>query len=135
LEICPAVTGKSVGPEKNITERRTHKRYPVKERVLVFVSPEATGINFYHVVDIAQGGLAFRYLGEEKMAWDISKLSILVNENLWLDNLPVTPIFDVASNKGYIPMRKKGVQFGSLTSVQKFQLKDFLQRIAMANEV
>jgi len=119
-----------VNSENNITERRAHKRFPVKERILVHVSSEKNSGNIYHVVDIAQGGLAFRYLGEEQMALDISKLSILVKENLWLDDLPVTPVFDVASNKGYIPMRKQGLRFGTLTSIQRYQLQDFLQRIA-----
>ncbi|MBI4792731.1 MAG: PilZ domain-containing protein [Deltaproteobacteria bacterium] len=120
--------------DKKITERRAHKRLPIKERVLVFIIPSATG-SLYHVVDIAEGGLAFRYIGKEEMTGEISRLSMLVGDNLWLDSVPVSPSFDVPINNGYIPMRKKGIRFGSLSSIQKNKLQDFLQRTAAGRNV
>ena len=120
--------------DKQITERRAHKRLPIKERVLVFIIPSTTG-SMYHVVDIAEGGLAFRYIGQEEMTGEIKQLSILIGDNLWLDSLPVSPSFDVPINNGYIPMRKKGIRFGSLSSIQKNKLQDFLQKTAAGRNV
>ena len=114
--------------DKKITERRAHKRLPIKERVL------ATG-SMYHVVDIAEGGLAFRYIGKEEMTGEISQLSMLVGDNLWLDSVPVSPSSDVPIDNGYIPMRKKGIRFGPLSSIQKNKLQDFLQRTAAGSNV
>lgn len=120
--------------DKKISERRAHKRLPVKERVLVFIIPSKTG-SMYHVVDIAEGGLSFRYIGKEEMTEEIRQLSMLVGNNLWLDSVPVSPRFDVPINNGYIPMRKKGIRFGPLSSIQKNKLQDFLQRTAAGRNV
>ncbi len=113
---------------KQINERRAHKRLSVKKRILVLVGQKTTGA-LYHVVDISKVGLAFRYLGEQELANNVSELSILLNDNIWLEKVPIKTTSDIHFNIDNISMRRRGLQFDSLTSAQKSQLEEFMQRV------
>ena len=105
-------------------ERRTQKRYKAKERALVAVSGKALP---FHIIDISLGGLAFRYMGKEKLTDDITELTIFYGTKIYLENVPAELIADCQLKDGYIPMRRLGIKYQTLTSKQKSQLESFIR--------
>ncbi len=105
-------------------ERRAHQRFGAMNRALVVVGDEALP---YHIVDISLGGLAFRYIGEERLARKVSELNILYDDKTFLEKVPVESVSDISLREGYIPMRRLGVKYRDLTPDQKSRLQTFIQ--------
>lgn len=118
--------GKEVDMEK-LVERRKHKRFKASDRAFVIHGPYFT--NRSQIVDISKGGLAFRYIGGERLSGSFN-LDILFAENsFYLGKIPVKTVSDKKADQGpfdSISMRRHGVQFGELTSHQMSQLGYFI---------
>ena len=111
-----------------IAERRTHKRFPAKERALINIKSDAYGLLLYHLIEISNGGLSFRYLGEDILINGSSELSIVIEDNFYMTEIPVETVSDTLLVNGYIPLRRRGVRFGKLSPMQKSQLNDFIMK-------
>ena len=110
-----------------IAERRTHKRFPAKERALIYIMSDSYGM-LYHIIEISNGGLSFRYLGEDVLINGSSELSIVIEDNYYMTEIPVKTVSDTQLVNGYIPLRRRGVRFGELSPMQKSQLNDFIKK-------
>ena len=116
-----------MGEIAEIAERRTHKRFLAKERALVYIKSGSYGM-LYHLIEISNGGLSFRSLGEDVLINGSSELSIVIEDNFYITEIPVKTVSDTLLIKGYIPLRRRGVRFGQLSSMQKSQLTDFIKK-------
>jgi len=115
------------------TERRCQHRFPAHERALVAVSGDDFGLP-YHLIDISEGGMAFRYLNQSPLPLTDSQMDIYLEENLQVGRLPVTVVADrqLALADGVIPKRRCCVRFGKLTPAQQQQLQAFIRRHSKA---
>ncbi|MEW6290109.1 MAG: PilZ domain-containing protein [Thermodesulfobacteriota bacterium] len=108
-------------------KRRRHPRFSAHERALVAVSGDDSGLP-YHLIDISEGGMAFRYLGETPLSLTGSRMDIYLDECLHVGRLPVTVVADrQLPGKDFIPKRRCSVRFGKLTPAQQLQLQTFIR--------
>lgn len=105
---------------------RMHPRYKAMHRALVLVTqgPEALP---YHIIDISEGGLSFRYLGQKLKRTEIWKISLYHNFDLVVDDLPVKPVSDYRLRDNLVPVRRGSLCFESLSSEQRSQLERFIE--------
>ena len=112
------------------SERRRYPRFNAPERALVAVNGDDYGLP-YHLIDISEGGMAFRYLNENPLAFTDSQMDIYINRDLYVGRLPATVVADFKSAGGLISRRRCCVQFGTLTPAQQTQLQAFIQGHAL----
>ena len=124
--------------KKGTAKRRKWKRY--ESRWVMTVAYKKSGfLNFGKtgyvklgpVIDISMNGLAVQYIGEKKRNDKSSALYILgPDEEVLLESIPYKVISEDQSVE--LPDSKKiwnrTVQFGSLTPVHKFQLKQLIEK-------
>lgn len=108
------------------SERRRQPRFPAHERALVAVSGDDFGLP-YHLIDISEGGMAFRYLNQSPLPLTDSQMDIYLEENLQVGRLPVTVVADRQLAGGFIAKRRCCVRFGKLTPAQQIQLRAFIR--------
>ncbi len=107
-------------------ERRQEKRYRAIGRAFAVTIPEQEENLACHIVDISKSGLALRYPGEVAWMHDVSGLSLCINDDSYVENIPVVKVSDTQMDNGFIPMRRQGVKFESLSSEQEIQLDEFI---------
>ena len=112
---------------KKLQERRGYKRFSVKNRSTVLISP--TTVLSYGVLDISDSGLAFSYTGWEKWPKEGVKIDIL-DQEFFLENLPVLVISDVQLNEGSKKLRRCGVNFIDLKVNQEAILRQYIESVA-----
>ncbi|MCJ7603789.1 MAG: PilZ domain-containing protein [Desulfobulbaceae bacterium] len=113
------------------TERRRQPRFSAHERALVAVSGDDFGLP-YHLLDISEGGMAFRYLNQNPLPLTDSQMDIYLDANLQVGRLPVTVVDDMQLAGGFIAKRRCCVRFGKLTQAQQLQLQAFIRRHSKA---
>jgi len=114
---------------KPIVEQRKHKRYKVAKRAFAVLGPDA--VKLCHLIDISKGGLSFRYFVDtNEMEETVNELDILGGEDFYLERVPIRVVSDMLleadSPFSSIAMRRRGVQFGTLTARQKEQVEYFI---------
>lgn len=125
---------KGMGEGKEMpAERRIHPRFPVQRLASVAVTGDDVGLP-YHLVDISEGGMAFRYLNASPLPLSDSKMDIYMAGDLCIGRLPVTVVADRPADGDFMPTRHCGVRFGALTPVQKIQLQAFIRSQAAAEQ-
>ena len=108
------------------TERRRHPRFLVKERASAAVVGDEVGLP-YHLIDISESGMAFRYLHTSPLPLSDSQMDIYLDEDLYIGRVPVTVVDDRQLVSDAIPTRHCGVRFGKLTPAQQIQLQAFIR--------
>jgi len=116
-----------MGEIREIVEGRVNKRFPAKERALVYIVSESDCMP-YHLIEISNGGLSFRYLGEDFLTKDLSELNLVMEDKCYVAALPVETVSDTPLENSNVTIRRKGVRFGKLSSIQKSQLDAFIKR-------
>lgn len=111
---------------------RSHQRFSGKPRALVLVQDEDDNLP-YHIVQIGNGGLSFRYLGEKLNYSGISKISLYHEDQLIVDSIPAKPVADFRIRDDYfVPVRCRCVCFKELADEQKQTLDYFIQNYTVA---
>lgn len=111
-------------------ERRAHDRYQaLKGAFVATLMPER---KLWQILDISQGGLAFRYIPSEHKISESSKLEIITRDvRFTLENIPYKTVseaeYSEKSSLGY-PLLRHSVQFGSLTEKQMSKLSQFIKK-------
>lgn len=123
--------------KNNSDERRKHNRIIIKEDAFVeFYKPRLFKLGKPHIVksasiiDISTGGLAFQYIDRNMWSSDLSELSISkTTDKIKIDEVRFKAVSDFSisrlSNSKFT--RRRGVEFGKLTSTQKIQLIQLIQ--------
>jgi hypothetical protein len=116
-------------------ERRKHGRLQGKDGALVSLGAEIK--RMWHLIDISNGGLAFRYLGGMEEPQLSSELVLLTKEvSFFLEKIPFTVVADCEMNGRFLSsytFRRCGVRFGRLTTDQSVQLQYFITKHAIAS--
>jgi len=106
---------------------REHQRFKAKQRALVLL-PQGEDALPYHIIDISQGGLSFRYLGKKLKHAEINSISLYHEYDLIVDALPVTTVSDSRLHDNLVPVRRGSIRFNSLNPDQRERLTTFIQQ-------
>lgn len=109
-------------------ERRTQPRYHTKERTLLATGPGRE--NTYHLLDISQSGLGFRYIGEDARIPELQRISLFINGELRIGDVEVHLVRDTPLMNGMISFRRCGLRFENLSPKQAEKLKSFVAEVA-----
>lgn len=115
---------------QEIPERRKSRRFRAEENTFALLRGRASKLG--RVIDISNGGLAFRYVSlGERLRGPLQLDLVPPHEDLRLNKLPVRVVsnFEIESKtpSGLIRLRRVGVQFGGLTRNQRYQLDQFIR--------
>ncbi len=106
---------------------REHPRFKAKQRALVLL-PQGEDALPYHIIDISQGGLSFRYLGRKLKHSEIDRISLYHEYDLIVDSLPVTTVSDSRLQDNLVPVRRGSIRFHNLNPEQRDRLATFIQQ-------
>ena len=108
---------------------RSYQRFKATDRALVLVNrgPESLP---YHIMDISEGGLSFRYLGQKLKRSDVKEVSLYHNEQLIVDDIPIKTISDHRLRDNIVPVRRGSIRFQELEPEKLSKLEQFIQRFA-----
>ncbi len=114
---------------KKLVEQRKQTRFLVREGAFAVLRDNMSKLG--QIIDIAKGGLAFRYLAIGNPTNGSFRLDIFLAENgFYLGNLPFKIISDIEIDHeipfSSLTVRRLGVQFGDLSDKQTSQLKYFI---------
>ncbi len=123
--------------QKPIVERRKHKRFTVMEGANMAFAPYFSKQG--QVLDISEGGLAFRYISGKKILWR-ELIAILINRmELFLKDVPFKTVYDLKVKHvnffGVKSIRRCGGEFGALTSAQTAKLEYFIKNYTSSSKL
>ena len=111
-------------------ERRKHGRLQGKHGALVSLGRGTEKL--WHIIDISECGLAFRYLGQLEDPHSFSELVLLSKDaSFCLEKVPFKLITDLEMGGRFLSrytFRRCGVHFGELTEDQSSQLQVFISK-------
>jgi len=127
----------NVNKRKELVDRRQHERFQVRDGAFVVLRPRSPILGqdvdiVGKIIDISQAGLVLRYVSSQERSHESFELDIVLAGNGFrLNGVPVKTISDsqmaddAASNSTTV--RRRGVQFGTLTEQQTSQLERFIR--------
>ena len=124
---------------KEFIERRKHERFKVKNGAIVIIRLSnvfGTTHKYCQIINISQGGLAFRYIIKTSESIDPVKLDLLFIQDsicynylkylsiqtIWFSNL------DNKTSVSKLKIRQQGALFGKMVPKQIAQLDRFLEK-------
>jgi len=110
---------------------RSYQRFKAMDRALVLINQGPESLP-YHIVDISEGGLSFRYLGKKLKRSEIKKISLYHDYKLIVDDLPINAISDYRLRDNLVPVRRGSIIFKELTDEQLSKLETFIQSFTEA---
>jgi len=113
------------------TPVREKQRFQAVNRALVLIDRGPDSLPF-HIMDISEGGLSFRYLGQKLKRNDIKDLSLYHNHELIVDKLPVKSVSDYRLRDNFVPVRRGSVHFATLSAEQLKKLRAFIRHYTEA---
>ena len=118
------------GEENFRTERRHYERLEVQSGAFASLSPQFAIIG--QVVNISQGGLAFRYVASVPRSPETHRLNIVLTDGSFcIEKLNFRSVWDVPTPQefacGLITYRHCGVEWGRLDSAQRADLAYFMK--------
>lgn len=110
---------------------RQYQRFKAMDRALVLVDhgPESLP---YHIVDISEGGLSFRYLGQKLKRSEVKKISLYHDYELIVDDIPIKSISDYRLRDNLVPVRRGSVRFAEMEEEKLSRLEKFIQSFTEA---
>ena len=82
------------------------------------------------ILDISMNGLSFRYLADKAIPCETTELTIAAaQDKFYLRGIPVKAVSDFEIAKlpfGSLSPRRRGLEFGPLTTTQISRLQDFI---------
>ena len=105
---------------------RRHQRFKAQERALVSLPLDSEDLP-YHIIDICEGGLSFRYLGEKIKTAKIPPINLYYEYELIVGDLPVKEVSDYQLLDDVVPVRRKSLCFESLSIEQHNRLSLFIE--------
>ena len=116
---------------KETLEQRRHKRYKAKEGAFAVIRKQAKTKTLGQILDISDGGLAFKYIANGKPANSDHTLDIFyAGLGIQLRSLTFLTISDFPMEDqptfSSIRMRRCGIQFTGLGEEHKSQIIEFI---------
>lgn len=110
---------------------RSYQRFKAMDRALVLVDQGPESLPF-HIMDISEGGLSFRYLGKKLKRSDIKKISLYHDYKLIVDDIPIKAISDYRLRDNIIQIRRGSILFKDLDPEKLSKLETFIREFAEA---
>lgn len=105
---------------------RQHQRFKARDRALVLINNGPESLPF-HIIDISEGGLAFRYLGHKLKRSEVKSVSLYHNHDLVVKDLPIKSISDHRLRDNLVPVRRGSVRFAELEDDKLSKLEHFIR--------
>ena len=113
-------------------DRREHTRFRVSNEALAILKPHP--IKLGQIINISEGGLAFQYLGDNKIDSQYIELDIFVSKNgRQFNAFPFSKVRDFQISSQFeksTPIRQLCVRFDDLSTEQISLLKNFISEYA-----
>jgi len=111
-------------------DRRRHNRFDVVNGVFASLSPQFAIIG--QILNVSEGGLAFRYVASKPRSTEAVRLDILVADgSLSVDKLEFRSVWDISTPQefvyGPITYRHCGVEWTQLNLTQRAELVLFIK--------
>ncbi len=106
---------------------RGYQRFKAQERSLVHLPIDSQALP-YHIIDICEGGLSFRYFGKKINTSKIPPINLYYENELIVGDLPVKEVSDCRLRDGFVPVRRRSLCFSSLSIEQQNKLSTFIER-------
>jgi hypothetical protein len=124
---------------KEFAERRKHERFKVKNGAIAIIRLSnvlATTQKYGQIINISQGGLAFRYIDRTGDSNEPVKLDLLFIEDsicsAYLKYVSLKPVWvshlDSKTSVSQLKIKQQGGQFGKMVPNQIAQLDRFLEK-------
>jgi len=124
---------------KEFTEHRKHERFKVKTGAIAIIRLSnvlGTTQKYGQIINISQGGLAFRYIDRTDESNEPVKLDLLFIQDsicsAYLKYLSLQTIWashlDSKTSVSQLKIKQQGVQFGKMVPNQITQLDRFLEK-------
>ena len=110
---------------------RSYQRFKAMDRALVLVDQGPESLPF-HIMDISEGGLSFRYLGQKLRRSEIKKVSLYHDYKLIVDDIPIKAISDYRLRDNIVPIRRGSILFKDLDPEKLSKLETFIREFAEA---
>ena len=111
---------------------RRYQRFTAKARALVLFPVISQNLPF-HIIDICDGGLSFRYLGKKIKASKIPIINLYYEFKMIVGDLPVKEVSDYQLRDDIVPVRRKSLCFESLSIEQHNRLSFFIELFTSRN--
>jgi hypothetical protein len=106
---------------------RKSQRFNAQERALVFLPLDSRELP-YHIIDICESGLSFRYLGKKIKTSKTPTINLYYEFELIVGDLPVKEVSDYQLRDDIVPVRRKSLCFEALSIEQQNRLSLFIER-------
>lgn len=110
---------------------REHQRFKATHRALVLIDKGPESLP-YHIMDISEGGLSFRYLGQKLRRSDVKEISLYYDHELIVDKIPVQAVSDQRLQDNLVPVRRSGLSFKDIDNEKRSQLEKFIRHYTEA---
>ena len=111
---------------------RRYQRFKAQERALVSLPLDSEDLP-YHIIDICDGGLSFRYLGKKIKTSKIPPINLYYEFKMIVGDLPVKEVSDYQLRDDIVPVRRKSLCFESLSIEQHNRLSFFIELFTSRN--
>ena len=111
---------------------RRYQRFTAKARALVLFPVISQNLPF-HIIDICDGGLAFRYLGKRIKTSELPIINLYYEFEMIVGDLPVKEVYDYQLRDDIVPVRRKSLCFESLSSEQHNRVSFFIELFTSRN--
>jgi len=111
---------------------RRYQRFKAQERALVSLPLDSEDLP-YHIIDICEGGLSFRYLGKKIKTSKFPPINLYYEFKMIVGDLPVKEVSDYQLRDDIVPVRRKSLCFESLSVEQHNRLSFFIELFTSRN--
>ena len=105
---------------------RHHQRFKAMSRALVLVNSDPEALPF-HIMDISEGGLSFRYLGPKLRRKAIKTISLYHDRELIVADIPIKAISDYRLSDNMVTVRRGSVQFDEIDQSTHSKLEQYIR--------
>jgi hypothetical protein len=110
---------------------RQFQRFKAIDRALILIDQGPESLP-YHIMDISEGGLSFRYLGQKLRRAEVKKISLYHDHELIVEDLPIRSISDYRLRDNLVPVRRGSVRFAQLDESKLHKLETFIRSFTEA---
>lgn len=110
---------------------RQFQRFKAMDRALILIDQGPESLP-YHIMDISEGGLSFRYLGQRLKRSKVKKISLYHDHELIVDDLPIQSISDYRLRDNLVPVRRGSVRFAQLDEDKLSKLESYIRSFTEA---
>lgn len=109
---------------RKIVSRRKHPRFFVAENTFIVYQAAKPNQQKLQIIDISEGGCAFIYTGNQKDIREFGRIDLMSDNKKQIDSITCTTVRDECVSGS---LRKRGVEFKWLGSLNQKKLKKFIQ--------